>query len=470
MRIRISKYTISALLLLSILHTGVINAQDRGKRVNTAQPNKLNTPMLQQGRGIALIIGTDKYNDNYWKPLSNPVLDATTVSDILKSRYNYETELLINPTKDEIFLKLLTLRDNFNKGKYGENTNLFIFIAGHGSYDDFSKGYIVPADARNPDADVSKSSYIEYTVIKDKINEIPADHILLVLDVCNGGTFDAIKLNADSKQAVCNTFSGSDYKTISISELITKSGKCRSRKFIASGGNETVFDGLAGDHSPFAKEVILALNKGHYNKRITTFGHLCYNIADISTSKPVFSDFSKEMSGGDFLFIPNSITHDAPLAKHYNPPPQIPGYATNPVAGKKLLILPRQNNYEPVSSTLNDPAMRTAITYLTEAFQSQDFTPVYFDFTQKANAADDKQQIIKKSGADLYIEVDLKTANDGTGANNVSVTLTCVQLPSGSLKYTKTFRGPYYRTEDYEALAEKALEEYTEEIIELTIK
>lgn len=470
MRIPVSRIIFPIVLIMLFVHSLLSQAQERGKRVNTVEPVRPNAPVLRQGKNVALLIGTDTYHDAYWKKLNNPVYDATAISEILQSKYNFETIVLTNPTKDEIFSSILSLRDKFNRGYYGANTNLFIFIAGHGSYDDFSKGYLVPTDAKNPDADVSKSSYIEYAALKNKINEIPADHILFVLDVCNGGTFDAIKVNSDSKQAACNMFSGNEYKTISISELIKKSGKCKTRKFIASGGNENVFDGLAGDHSPFAKEIIQVLSGGHYNKRISSFGHFCYNISNINTSKPVFSDFSTGYSGGDFIFIPNSITQDGPLAKHYNPPPSVAGYTANSTAGKKLLILPRQNNNEPVSNSLNDPAMRSAITYLTEAFQGRDVNPVFFDFAAKANASDDKQQVIKKSGADIYIEMDLKTADDGTGANNVSITLTCVQLPEGNLKYTKTFRGPYFRTEDYEALAEKALEDYTDEIIDMTLK
>ncbi|MBZ0097802.1 MAG: DUF6175 family protein, partial [Taibaiella sp.] len=302
----------------------------------------------------------------------------------------------------------------------------------------------------------------------DKINEINATHILLALDVCNGGTFDAIKVNTANDIAACRLLAEGEYQKLTMSQLIARSGSCKSRKFIASGGNESVFDGNLGDHSPFAKELIQSLNKGHYNKRIVTFGHLCYNISDITTSKPVFSDFSGESTGSDFLFIPGSIIHDAPLKDHFNPPPVVHGSGF--AKAVKVLVMPRQGSDISVAEMLNDPAMRAAVAYLTDVFQNNGVTPVYYDFAAAVNVRDDKQQIVKKSGADIYIEVDLKPGKDGTGANNMSVTLTCVQAVSGQLKYARRYRGPYFFTEDYEQLTEKALEENTDEIISLTLK
>ena len=53
-------------------------------------------------KNYALIIGTDVYDDPVWSTLSNPVYDATIIADKLKEIYSFETELLINPTREEI--------------------------------------------------------------------------------------------------------------------------------------------------------------------------------------------------------------------------------------------------------------------------------------------------------------------------------------------------------------------------------
>ncbi|MBZ0097498.1 MAG: hypothetical protein K8F30_00360, partial [Taibaiella sp.] len=66
MRIQVNKGIFSLLIaLLVFLHA---NAQDRGKRTNTIQPQPkaLNVPGLKTGKNLALIIGTDKFQDAYW--------------------------------------------------------------------------------------------------------------------------------------------------------------------------------------------------------------------------------------------------------------------------------------------------------------------------------------------------------------------------------------------------------------------
>lgn len=465
-----TRYLQLILLAIFICRQCSTSAQYRGEEMDvipSQQPVLKNIRGLKGGKNIALLIGTDTYKS--WKPLGNPVHDVVAIQSILRDKYGYETTVLTNPPKDTIIKHLRLLNDNFRQKKYGTNTNLVIFIAGHGSYDDFSKGYLVPTDARDPNSDISRSSYIEYSSIKTQIAEIEATHILFALDVCNGGTFDALEIGNKKSYSTCSVANEREFSKMLLSEYISKYNSCPSRKFIASGGNENVSDGKLGGHSPFAQEFINLLGKNHEYKKVTEFRHLCYNIYDINTSKAVFSDFSSSHGGGDFLFIPNTIEKDDVVSTYYKPVQDLPGHTTA-ASRVKVLILPRQNVGEPVSKSMDEPAMRFAISYLYDVLEKSNFTPLHFDFTSASNVNDDKQEIVKKSGADVYIEVDLKTASDGTDAYNVSVTLNCIEVNGGKLKYTKTYRGPYFRTDDYEALAEKALEEHTEEIVNLTLK
>jgi len=69
------------------------------------------------GRNIALVIGTDKYQSDHWKPLNNPVLDATDIATILQNEYGYEVTLLTNPTRIQILDALAQLKKDFASSK-----------------------------------------------------------------------------------------------------------------------------------------------------------------------------------------------------------------------------------------------------------------------------------------------------------------------------------------------------------------
>ena len=68
------------------------------------------------GRYHALVIGINNYKN--LPKLETAVNDATAVADVLRQRYGFEVELLLNPTRDKVIRTLdqlrreLTERDN----------------------------------------------------------------------------------------------------------------------------------------------------------------------------------------------------------------------------------------------------------------------------------------------------------------------------------------------------------------------
>jgi hypothetical protein len=238
-------------------------------------------------KDYALIFATDKYDN--WKGLVNPVYDARTIAGDLQKTYGFATEVVENPTQSQVLDKLR----EYAEKKFGEMDQLFIFFAGHGFYDDtFKEGFVVTRESL-PD-DPGRNSYLRHSVLRSTINNNPCQHIFLVMDVCFGGTFDD---NVGTRAMDDDT-----YREPSQSEIITRKLKFKTRKYLTSGGKEYVSDGVAGRHSPFAKQLIEGLEKGMGSDGILTLSELMTYVETLKTA-PQFGKFGADQLGSDFVFV-----------------------------------------------------------------------------------------------------------------------------------------------------------------------
>lgn len=183
-------------------------------------------------------IGIDDYSSPLWKNLNNAMLDAETLTEILKKRYSFEAfpDNLYNSnaTKSEIFNSLNSLNQMVT-----EEDSLIIFFAGHGNMDPATKkGFWIPTNGT-----LDRSTWIENSSIKNFISDCPAKHILLIIDSCFSGTFLTTTRNGNLERTYL--------------DLNSK----KSRWVISSGGEEKVSDGLPNKHSPFGKKIFDFLNK-----------------------------------------------------------------------------------------------------------------------------------------------------------------------------------------------------------------
>jgi len=238
-------------------------------------------------KDYALIFATDKYDN--WKALVNPIYDARTVAGNLQKTYGFAAEVVENPTQSQVLDKLR----EYAEKKFGEMDQLFIFFAGHGFYDDtFKEGFVVTRESL-PD-DPGRNSYLRHSVLRSTISNNPCQHIFLVMDVCFGGTFD--------ENAGTRAMDDESYKAPSQSEIITRKLKFKTRKYLTSGGKEYVSDGIAGRHSPFAKQMIEALEKGMGGDGILTLSELMTFVETLKTA-PQFGKFGSDQPGSDFVFV-----------------------------------------------------------------------------------------------------------------------------------------------------------------------
>ena len=162
----------------------ILNKDDIGPSVN------------RHGIDYALLVGTSEYEE--FEPLANPILDIEAVGNELEKHYGFVAEKIKNPTLETLYT---TLR-NYGKRKYSSDDQLFIFIAGHGVFDNlFGDGYLVLADSKKDDH--NKTGHISHSYLRTILNNIDCNHIFLVLDVCFGGVSSPFLGQRQIRKFIC---------------------------------------------------------------------------------------------------------------------------------------------------------------------------------------------------------------------------------------------------------------------------
>ena len=240
--------------------------------------------VLLNRKDYALLVATDKYDN--WNDLVNPVFDARAIGEELEKRYGFEVEILEDPDQDEVMTKL---RD-YAQINYEPQDQLFIFFAGHGMYDEvFGEGFLVARNSAKNDP--SKNTYISHNRIRSNINNIQCEHIFLSMDVCFGGTFDPVLASAR------NIYEETDQQAYLVKKLSKK-----TRKFLTSGSKEYVSDGIRGEHSPFARNMLEALKSNGGEDRILILDEIKLYMEKMRTT-PRFGEFGSDEDGSDFVFV-----------------------------------------------------------------------------------------------------------------------------------------------------------------------
>lgn len=235
------------------------------------------------GRYHALVIGVDQYSD--LPDLESSVHDAMAMASLLEEQYGFGTELLINPTRDDIIRALSSYR---NKLEYKDN--LLIYYAGHGWLDkEADQGYWLPTDATRSD----ESNWLSNSTLTSSLRAIQAKHVMVISDSCfSGKLVRGLKM----KQRDAHY----------LDQLINK----KSRTVMTSGGLEPVLDkGGKNDHSVFASALIDALtNNNGVLEGSLLFSQVRRPVTVNADQTPEYADIRKAgHDGGDFLFVKKSL-------------------------------------------------------------------------------------------------------------------------------------------------------------------
>ena len=108
--------------------------------------------------------------------LKAPANDAKALDDILKTKYDFETVLLLDATREEILDAMQEMSTKLNR-----EDNLLIYYSGHGMFiQEQERGYWLPIDADKE----KRSKWINTQSIADEVKYAEAKHILLIVDSC----------------------------------------------------------------------------------------------------------------------------------------------------------------------------------------------------------------------------------------------------------------------------------------------
>jgi len=197
------------------------------------------------GHYFALIIGNDNYQ--FYPRLSTAVSDARAIEEVLRDRYHFSTQLLL----DANYAQILDALSGMQR-KLGPADNLLIYYAGHGELEQVNdRSYWIPVEAKPGE----RAFRISNQEITDIINVIPAKHVMVIADSCYSGQM------ATSVVASVQGGKAAPQRP----EFYEKLSRIRSRTVLSSGGLAPVLDVGGGQHSVFAKQLLAILQS---NSRI----------------------------------------------------------------------------------------------------------------------------------------------------------------------------------------------------------
>jgi uncharacterized caspase-like protein len=265
-------------------HTLMEEKIDQRPVLNTPAPKRTikgNTEHLDFGSYNALVIGNNEYR--HMSKLSTAVNDAQAITALLRNKYGFKVQLLINANRADILLAINTYRRILNS-----QDNLLIYYAGHGWLDkDADQGYWLPVDAtrENPVLWVSNSA------VTSEIRAIQAKHVMVVADSCYSGK---LTRGLHIKQKTPN--------------YLAKISQKKARVVLSSGGLEPVMDsGGKENHSIFASAFIetLSENNGVLDGS-TLFAKVREKVGWNADQIPEYANIHKAgHDGGDFIFMQN---------------------------------------------------------------------------------------------------------------------------------------------------------------------
>ncbi|NME70904.1 caspase family protein [Flammeovirga aprica] len=276
------------LFLLYILFANItisVGQTDRSIVVNPAYEHEFQKGV--NSKKYALLVGTDEY-DNFTM-LNNPIHDVEDIGKVLSEKYGFTINILRNPSSNQL---LSTLKEYRKKLK--RNDRFLLYIAGHGTYDNifYKEGFLVMKETKNETEDPNLLTYLPFQHVKNIADNLPSQQVMLMVDVCFGGAFNEnIQRNrsASSRNYHWNA-----------NVFLQKQLKDKGRFVLSSGRLNTVPDGAFGSHSPFARDLIKAL-EDNASDSIVTAQKLQLELLTLS-SNPILGYFGETNGMSDFVF------------------------------------------------------------------------------------------------------------------------------------------------------------------------
>ncbi len=230
-------------------------------------------------RDHALIFAIDEYDT--WEDLNGPVRDAENIARVLEEK-GVSIEIVRNFTTFDLLAKL----EEYVVKEFEPHDQLFIYFAGHGSVDEATgEGYFVCKNSVN--LANANSTYIAYSVIKSIINNIPAQHIFLLMDAVRGegDLLTSVFESIEQEQ--------SDSSSTALPEGKTRIGIC--------SGTDKYRQGPAYSAGSYLSKAFITYLRKSEQSEHPTWGDLLQEFKDIDPT-PVYTEFGDHNPGNGFIF------------------------------------------------------------------------------------------------------------------------------------------------------------------------
>lgn len=275
------KFIVTAVFILFILVSGTYVFANRALTV----VSDLNHEKGKIGTYYALIIGIQNYIDPGIPDLETPLKDAVDMADILKRKYGFKVEFLLDSMATRRGIDS-ALRKIVSKAK--SEDSVLIYYAGHGELDrQYNDGWWIPVDAK---AGISVT-YMDNVLIQKAMRNLKARHVLLISDSCYSGTLFG---------------QGRAMPSLITEKYYLNLYNEKSRWGMTSGNKTPVSDVGTGGHSIFAYQLIKKLENN--NKSFLSTQEIHMAIAPIVANNSEQSPLCRPIKGtgdqgGEFIFI-----------------------------------------------------------------------------------------------------------------------------------------------------------------------
>lgn len=238
--------------------------------------------VVRQGKDYALFFAAEDYS--LMGPLTNPIDNAEAIAAELEQSYDFTTEIVRNPSMEDIENKLAEYERKFSRGNFNQDGQLLIYFSGHG----VEEGFFIPIGV-----DPARPYYgFSYSFWRDKIDQIPCKHIMVMIDACHSATFDpAFGTRTDRR------FGRSGEREVDA--VLERHRTLKSRKFITSDGvgEETP------DRSTLAREFLRALRTHRSTGGYLSAGELHGSYLSRAAPRPGAGEFGSDEPASHFLFF-----------------------------------------------------------------------------------------------------------------------------------------------------------------------
>ncbi len=258
---------------------------DRGIGVKQSSP-ALTTASPPRHDYALIFAGKDYDPDTGWPALDAAQTDADALREVLRDLYGFEVEIVSNLTREEMIVKLTAYQ---RKKSYGPEDQLLVMFAGHGDADG-TDGYIVGRASKQ--SDTEHTSYLWFSQLRTILDNMPSNHVLLLLDTCFDGAFESGAAVSNSIHEAAN----SPVTESDAEDFVHEKLRGVSRLYLVSGGREPV-----PAHSLFMEKLLASLRDPWKRDGVLTTEDIYSEIERVKP-RPHRNHFGKNEEWSDFIF------------------------------------------------------------------------------------------------------------------------------------------------------------------------